>query len=148
MKKINNENIKYIIVGKGPESENLKRLVIKYSLTDQVKIIGFKRDVKELLLASDCFAFPSKREGLGLAAIEAMALGLPVISHDIGGIRDYCVDNITGYLCKKESEYADKIKKIKDSKIDYYHNCTHMASNFDIFVSNNIMIKVYNNIKA
>ena len=61
-------------------------------LTEGFFILGYRTDVRDLLWMSDCFAFPSKREGLGLAGLEGMNAGLPVIGHDIGGIRDFVVD--------------------------------------------------------
>ena len=53
----------------------------------------------ELYQVADIFCFPSKREGLGLAAIEAMSSGLPLITSNINGIKDYSIDGVTGYSC-------------------------------------------------
>ena len=90
--KIYDSKVKYVIVGKGALEDHLKRLAKDLIVSDRVIITGFRTDVKELLWMSDCFAFPSKREGLGLAAIEGMASGLPLIASDNRGTRYYCIN--------------------------------------------------------
>ena len=62
-------------------------------------MLGYRKDISELNHAADIFCFPSIREGLGLAAIEAMACGLPIATSAIRGINDYSVDGATGYAC-------------------------------------------------
>ena len=66
-------------------------------MSNQVRILGFRKDIPKLLHASDCFAFPSRREGLGLSAIEAMAAGLPLLTSNVGGINGYSENGLTGY---------------------------------------------------
>ena len=95
---------------------------------------------------SDCFAFPSKREGLGLAAIEGLCAGLPIVASKVGGICDY-TSSETGYLCKDHSveEYSHAISSImKDiSRIDYNLNCREKSKEFDMSISNGIMLSTY-----
>jgi len=57
-------------------------------LQDKVSFLGFRRDVPELLTASDVFILTSRREGLPRAVMEAMAVGLPIIATDVRGNRD------------------------------------------------------------
>jgi glycosyltransferase involved in cell wall biosynthesis len=89
----------YLICGEGPESENLKRACVRLNLQRQVLFPGFREDVAEILKCSDCFAFPSRREGLGMAALEAMASGLPLITSDASGILEYSENGKTGFVC-------------------------------------------------
>lgn len=96
---IENKNIHYCIVGKGSEKEELLKLASRYKMSDRVHFLGFREDVGEIYKSSDVFCFPSKREGLGLSAIEAMATGLPIITSNIHGINDYSQEGITGYKC-------------------------------------------------
>lgn len=91
--------IQYLIAGTGDDQEHLERLIHELELTNQVHLLGFRDDVIEVMKASDCFVFPSKREGLGMAALEAMAAGLPLITSNVHGINDYSVEGVTGYKC-------------------------------------------------
>lgn len=144
IKAIKGLDVKYVIVGKGELERYLMRLINELDLNDQVKLLGYRTDIRDLLWMSDCFAFPSKREGLGLAALEGMASGLPVIANNVGGIGDYCIDGVTGGLCKNESEYAEKIKEI--IKASTFQTSLHgivQARSFDVKKTNQIMRNLY-----
>lgn len=95
--KLNNPKIHYVICGKGPLEGYLKNLATELGIGKKVKLLGFRRDIAEICKVADIFAFPSKREGLGLAALEAMSCGLPIITSNIHGIVDYSIDGVTGY---------------------------------------------------
>ncbi len=95
---IKNSNIYYMICGAGPKEEYLRRLVKDLNLEGQIKLLGYRRDIVELLKISDVFVFPSFREGLSVALMEAMACGLPVICSDIRGNRDLVINEKGGYL--------------------------------------------------
>ena len=60
-------------------------------------MLGYRKDIPELNCSADVFCFPSYREGLGLAAIEAMYCGLPIVTSNVHGINDYSDDGVTGY---------------------------------------------------
>ena len=98
LSKIKNHNIKLLICGEGDLQEELKAKVINYKLLSQVQFLGFRKDVPQLLTVADIFIFPSLWEGLGIAGIEAMYSGLPVIGSNRQGIKDYVSDGKTGYL--------------------------------------------------
>ena len=93
----NNPKIKYVICGIGDRLEFLKGLAVKLGVGDKVSFIGLRYDIPELLRAADIFAHPSKREGLGIAPLEAMASGLPIVTSNIQGIKDYSVNGLTGF---------------------------------------------------
>lgn len=144
LSKIRDSHLKYIIVGKGVLQDELKHLAESLSVSDRIIITGFRTDIKELLWMADCFAFPSKREGLGIAALEGMAAGLPVIAHDIGGIRDFCEDENVGYICRSNSkdEYVALIKKERQGLIN--RNAVLLKSrSFDTSITDSIMKDVY-----
>ena len=61
-------------------------------------MLGHRYDIPEILKVSDIFAHPSIREGLGIAAIEAMSAGLPLVTSNVQGIKDYVKDGETGYV--------------------------------------------------
>lgn len=117
--KIKRKDIYYVICGIGPLKKNLKDLASKYGLKDNVKLLGYREDVIEICKTSDMFAFPSKREGLGLAALEAMAAGLPLITSNVHGIVDYSVNDKTGYAV--EPHDVDLFKYYIEK---LYHNHT------------------------
>lgn len=95
LKAINSQdNIHYIIAGQGILRRHLLDLVESYGLMDKVHLLGFRSDVIELLKSSDYFVFPSLREGLPVALMEAMACDLPVIGSKIRGNRDLISSSI------------------------------------------------------
>ena len=87
-----------LIVGDGPERPRLQRLVTRLSLQQQVFFAGPRRDVPAILKAAELFVMPSLFEGFGLAALEAMAAGLPVIATRTAGLTDLIDSNSTGLL--------------------------------------------------
>ena len=90
---------KLIIVGEGPEWDKAWQLIQKYNLDDKVKNFGKIKNLNEILCLSDLFILPSAQESFGLAALEAMAAGLPVLSSDVGGIPEVNIDGKTGFVC-------------------------------------------------
>ena len=121
VKRLKDKKIKYIICGMGELKEELQEFVKKEKLEGQVFLLGYREDIREILWAGDLFAFPSKREGLGVAAIEAMAAGLPIITSNIHGIKDYSVNGRTGYSCAPENitSFVKAIQRIRDDKKSY-----------------------------
>ena len=92
-------NLKLIIIGDGPLKSSLETMVADLKLTAQIKFAGLQKDVRSFLKMSNAFVLPSiEREGLGLALIEAMAMGLPIIGSNIGGIPEVIEDNVNGFL--------------------------------------------------
>lgn len=141
-------DVKYVIVGKGVLEENLRRLAVELKVSDRVILTGFRTDVRDLLWMSDCFAFPSKREGLGIAALEGMSAGLPVIGHDIGGIRDFVIDGETGMLINMyddENAYREAIIRavLQDTALKYRKRATEISKRFSIEESNKDMRDIY-----
>lgn len=119
IKEINNRNIYYLICGQGNLEQELKNLSQKLNIEDRVKILGFRKDIYELLKTSDIFVFPSKREGLSVALMEAICCELPVVCSNIRGNNDLITNNVNGFLVEnKLNEYIDKIEMILDGKLD------------------------------
>lgn len=116
--KLNNKNIKYIICGQGILENHLKKLISSLNLDEQVFLLGYRQDIPEIMLASDIYAHPSKREGLGLASLEAMAFALPLITSDTQGIPDYVENGVTGYMCAPGdvNAYAENMQKLVSDK--------------------------------
>lgn len=85
-------NYKYIICGQGAEEQALKDLVQQLGLSQQINFLGYRADIPDILQAADIYCFPSYREGLSVALMEAMASGLPCVVSDIRGNRDLIDD--------------------------------------------------------
>ncbi|MDO5509274.1 MAG: N-acetyl-alpha-D-glucosaminyl L-malate synthase BshA [Weeksellaceae bacterium] len=88
---------KLIIVGEGPEWQTAQQLIHKYGLEDKVRNVGKVKNLYSILHVADLFLLPSSQESFGLAALEAMAAGVPVVSSDVGGIPEVNSHGVTGY---------------------------------------------------
>ena len=90
-----------LIAGEGPQRQALECLAKKLALTEQVRLLGYRTDINRLLCGADVYVHPSFREGLPVAVMEAMAVGLPCVASDIRGNRDLLgADGEGGYLRK------------------------------------------------
>lgn len=89
---------KLLLVGDGPDRSECERLVRELNLTDSVKFLGKQEGLVEILSSSDIFIIPSQSESFGLAALEAMACGLPVISSSVGGLPELVKHNECGFI--------------------------------------------------
>jgi len=87
-----------MMVGEGPEKEAAEHLVKKLGIADKVLFLGRSNEVDSILCFSDLFLLPSDTESFGLAALEAMASSVAVISSNTGGIPEVNVDGFSGYL--------------------------------------------------
>lgn len=90
------------IAGDGPERASLESLVEELALPCRVSFLGRRADVPDLLHACDVFVLPSRREGLGVSALEAMAAKRPVVASRVGGLAEAVVDGRTGMLVPPE----------------------------------------------
>jgi glycosyltransferase involved in cell wall biosynthesis len=90
--------IKYVICGKGDKESYLKNLAKELGIEEKVIFAGYRSDVKEILKSTDIFCLPSKREGLSVALMEALAAGLPCVASRIRGNVDLIQSAKGGYL--------------------------------------------------
>lgn len=117
MAQLGRSDLHYVIAGRGILKEHLEQLAKELGVSNQLHLLGFRTDVKDLFKMADFFAHPSFREGLSVAVMEAMANGLPVICTEIRGNTDLIEDNKGGYLFKpavQETAYL-ALKKIMES---------------------------------
>jgi len=105
--KIVNEQIpsKLLLVGDGPERYSLEKLCRELKLCDRVVFIGKIQDTSHVLELADIFLLPSQTESFGLAALEAMAMRVPVISSNTGGIPEVNIQGVTGFLSEVGDVY-------------------------------------------
>jgi glycosyltransferase involved in cell wall biosynthesis len=91
-------NVHYVWVGAGEEENSLKEEVKNAGLQDVIHFLGARADVPELLPQFDLFVQPSVMEGFGLAALEAMMAGVPVVASAVGGLLEVIEDGQNGVL--------------------------------------------------
>ena len=149
--RLHNENIYYVICGKGPLKEHLSNLAIQLGIADHVVFLGFRKDIPELCNTSDISAFPSKIEGLGLAGIEAMAAGVPLISSNVHGILDYVIDGETGYACDPEdvdgfAKAIDKLANNPHLRLEMKEKCLKAVEPFELNNALRTMWDIYDEV--
>lgn len=91
---------KLLLVGDGPERSRMEELCRRLGTCDDVRFLGKLEAVEEVLSVSDLFLMTSEKESFGLAALEAMACEVPVISSNAGGLPELNVDGVSGYVCR------------------------------------------------
>ena len=92
-------NVKLLMVGDGPEKERAIHYCKVNQLEKDVLFVGKSNEIDNILCFSDLFLLPSEKESFGLAALEAMAHGVPVVCSDIGGLPEVIENGISGFLC-------------------------------------------------
>ncbi|PKO17424.1 hypothetical protein CVU37_07990 [candidate division BRC1 bacterium HGW-BRC1-1] len=88
---------RFVVWGEGPERGRLEGMIETLGLGDVFKLPGRAASIPQLLAECDVFVQPSRAEGFGLAALEAMACGLPVVAANVGGLRTIVEDGVTGW---------------------------------------------------
>jgi L-malate glycosyltransferase len=91
---------KLLLLGDGPERQAVEAKCRELGVCKDTRFLGKQENVEEILSVSDLFMLPSGSETFGLAALEAMSCGVPVISSDVGGLPELNRDGVTGYVCK------------------------------------------------
>ena len=114
--KLKNPNIHYFIAGKGDKEQYLDELAKELDVN--LHLLGYRTDIIELLNTADIFAFPSFREGLSVALMEAMAAGLPCVVSRIRGNVDLIEDDVNGELCDADDTdaFAISLNKLIEHK--------------------------------
>jgi len=91
-------DVRLEIAGSGPEEAALQRQVARLGLTDVVRFLGWQKDLESAFARWEVFVMSSLDEGFGIAALEAMAFGLPVVATNVGGVSELVEDGRTGRL--------------------------------------------------
>lgn len=128
---------KLLLVGDGPERQNVEKLTRQVCMEDDVYFLGKQEAVEELLAIADLFVLPSETESFGLAALEAMACEVPVISTNTGGIPEINVQGVTGYLSNVgdvDDMAANAIKILSDEAtlMQFRKNAIKQANKFSL----------------
>lgn len=129
---------KLLLVGDGPERDRMERLCRELGTCEDIRFLGKLEYVEEVLSVADLFLMPSEKESFGLAALEAMACEVPILTSDAGGIPELNVTGVTGFVCKV-GDIADMKEKalfiLDDANLPTFKaNALERAKEFDITV--------------
>ena len=149
--KIDNENIHYVIVGKGALLDELQAFAKNHAMENRIHFLGFRNDVAEIYKASDICCLPSIHEGLPVALMEGMASGLPCVASRIRGNTDLidnsdCLVNYWDY-----DGFATSIKKLIDEpemRNDISKSNIQRVRNFEKQIVLEKMMELYNQLSV
>ena len=127
---------KLLMIGDGPDRTKAETLCRELAITDDVRFLGKLEAVEEVLSVADLFLMPSEKESFGLAALEAMACEVPLISSNTGGLPELNVQGITGFL-SPVGDIEDMTRKAlfvldKNNLPKFKENALKRAKEFDI----------------
>ncbi len=128
---------KLLLVGDGPERPRLERLTRELGLYEHVRFLGKQDAIEEILAVADLFLIPSENESFGLAALEAMACEVPVISSNAGGLPEVNIHGVTGCVAEigdvhSMANHALTLLQDKSLLAEYSTNALAQAKKFDI----------------
>jgi N-acetyl-alpha-D-glucosaminyl L-malate synthase BshA len=128
---------KLLMVGDGPDRTETEKMARKLGICQHVRFLGKQEKIEEVLSVSDLFVMPSGSETFGLAALEAMSCGVPVISSNIGGLPELNIHGKTGFLCEVDdvdamSEYAIQLLSNDEMREEFSRNARARAEEFNI----------------
>ncbi len=128
---------KLLLIGDGPERPELESATRECTFKDDIKFLGKQEQMEDLLPIADLFLLPSEYESFGLAALEAMAAEVPVISSNAGGLPEIIIDGDCGYMSNVgdvEDMATNAIKILKDDAVyvTFKANALKQAQRFDI----------------
>src|SRR5688500_3669159 len=128
---------KLLFVGDGPERGMVEELSRNLGVYDEIRFVGKQEQMEDILAIGDLFLLTSEYESFGLAALEAMAAGVPVVSTNAGGLGEINIDGVTGYMgnigdVDTMSQQAIAILKDDDTLQRFKTNAAQQALKFDI----------------
>jgi N-acetyl-alpha-D-glucosaminyl L-malate synthase BshA len=128
---------KLLLIGDGPERSHIEKVSREFNTCDWVTFLGKQEAIEEILSIGDLFILPSESESFGLAALEAMACEVPVISSNAGGIPEVNIQGVTGYLSNVgdvNDMAQNAINLLKDPELltKFRKNALQQAHKFDL----------------
>jgi N-acetyl-alpha-D-glucosaminyl L-malate synthase BshA len=128
---------KLLLVGDGPERPVVESLSRELGIFNEIRFVGRQEQMEDILAVADLFLLPSEYESFGLAALEAMAAGVPVVSTNAGGLPEINVNGVTGYLSdvgNVEDMGKHALHILKDDTVlkHFKHQARKQAAIFDI----------------
>lgn len=140
-----------LLAGVGTEEENLIKLCQQLDVEEQVKFLGYRQDIQELMQAADVLALVSRREGLPKVLLEGLAAEKPILATDVRGSRDLVIHGDNGYVIP-----VDDFEAAADALLELYENpqlrpqmgkrSGKMASRYDVKLIRSMMREVYDDL--
>jgi len=123
------KNFLFILLGDGEEKSSIEKKISEHKL-DNVKLLGYQKNVDEYLHASDLFLSTSLWEGLPYSLLEAARAGIPIVASDVTGNNEVVIDKHNGYLFQVDDiiSAAHLIRELRDSK-DILETCGQNSEN-------------------
>lgn len=143
----------FAICGSGADSDEGQKIQkLAGELGVDLRLLGFRHDIPEVMHCSDIGVIPSIREGLGLAGIQSLCAQIPTVGSNVQGIRDYIVDGENGFLCEPydAKAFAEKIQVLSISELrsKLAGNCLRYVQKFDMENSRKCREEIYRMILA
>lgn len=132
--------LKVLVIGDGPQRDDLEKLAQKNGLQNKVFFLGFLSDVENWMPAIDVFVLPSLTEGTPMALLEAMAMGVPVVATNVGGVPDIINNGVNGILV--ESQDSDNLARTLNDLFQHPREMKIMSDNARETIKN--QFNVYN----
>jgi len=112
------ENVKFLVCGTGRDKDEIENLIKELGIEDKVVLLGYRKDINNIMTASDAFFLASHQEGLTLSIIEALNFGLPVITSNVRGNQDLVENGKGGFVCEQNDykAFAQKIILLMNDK--------------------------------
>lgn len=147
MAKLGRKDVHYVIAGRGVLKDYLENLAKELGVGEQLHLLGFRTDIKELYKVADVFAHPSFREGLSVAVMEAMASAMPIICTEIRGNTDLIDEGKGGYLFNPadvDGAFAALKKVVENAELNSLGEYnTKKAEGLDVEAVMNKMKSIY-----
>lgn len=139
------DNIHYLVCGEGPLRDKYIKISNELNVGNRFHLLGYRNDVLEIMKSCDIFVLPSKREGLSVALMEAMACGMPCIVSAIRGNRDLIEDHINGYLINPNNCYnlRDIIDMIIQRHDTISFNNIDKSKDYSDCTISDLILKIY-----
>lgn len=109
---LKNENIKFVVCGSGRDKNIIEKQIKDLHIENKVNLLGYRKDMNNIMNVANIFFLPSHQEGLTLSIIEALNFGLPIVTSNVRGNQDLVIDGKNGYVCE-QNDYKSFAQKIK-----------------------------------
>jgi glycosyltransferase involved in cell wall biosynthesis len=141
-------NVEFLICGEGELEEKCEMEIKNLGISNNFHLLGYCDNNTEILNALDIFVLPSKEEGLGSVLIEAMAVGLPIVATDAGGIPEIIKNGINGIIVPKQNpkELAEALIKLIENenlRKELSQNAINYSKNFSSKIMTKKTLEVY-----
>ncbi len=150
--KIHDPRFVFVLCGRAMQGTGTHDLLVSLAEENKVRLImpGFRNDMPFFFHSSDIGVLPSKREGLGMAGIQSLAAGVPLLASNVHGIKDYMVEGKTGFMYDPDdvAGFAEGLKTLSDKQVreSMSADCIAMAQQFRQEVSTQQKMEIYSDL--